>query len=117
MFLTTNRVRVFDDAIQSRVTLASTRKSCPGCTAPRLTERQNASPKTSDQLAQKDLIVSNLLALTNLIDQKTWSLGAHALAVYHNTKVCMSHLELVTGLNKEFASDFGGAASNKNSFL
>jgi len=45
--------------------------------------------------------------------------AAHALAVYHNTKVSMSHLELVTGLSEEFESDFGGdgQASNKHSYL
>ncbi len=45
--------------------------------------------------------------------------AAHALAVYHNAKVSMSHLELVTGLSEEFESDFGGAAraSNKHSYL
>lgn len=36
--------------------------------------------------------------------------AAHALAVYHNTKVSISYLELVTGLSEEFESDFGGAA-------
>ena len=43
--------------------------------------------------------------------------GAHALAVYHITRVCMPHLEMVTRPNEEFASDIGGAASNEHSYL
>jgi len=45
--------------------------------------------------------------------------AAHALAVYHNTKVSISQLELITGLSEEFKSDFGSAsqASNKYSYL
>ena len=45
--------------------------------------------------------------------------AANALAVYHNTKVSMSHLELVTSLSEEFESDFGGAGqvSNRHSYL
>ena len=43
--------------------------------------------------------------------------AAHVLAVYHNTKVFQSHLELVTGLSEEFESDFGGRASNKQSYF
>ena len=33
--------------------------------------------------------------------------AASALAVYQNTKVSVSHLELVTNLSEEFESDFG----------
>jgi hypothetical protein len=42
--------------------------------------------------------------------------AATALAVYQNTKVSMSHLELVTNLNQEFGSDLG-KDSNKHSYL
>ena len=42
--------------------------------------------------------------------------AASALAVYQNTKVSMSHLDLVTNLSEEFASDFG-KDSNKHSYI
>jgi len=42
--------------------------------------------------------------------------AAYALAVFENTKVSMSHLETVTGLNEVFESDFG-KDSNKHSYL
>ncbi len=63
---------------------------------------------------------SNPLMLTIGPSQiKNMVAAAHALAVYHNTKVSMSHLELVINLNAEFESDFGGAgqASSKFSYL
>lgn len=39
--------------------------------------------------------------------------ATYALAVFENTKVSMSHLETVTGLNEVFESDFG-KDSNKH---
>jgi hypothetical protein len=42
--------------------------------------------------------------------------AATALAVYQNTKVFMSHLELVTNLNEEFESDLG-KDSNKHAYV
>lgn len=58
----------------------------------------------------------HLLCLDDVLD---WVVAADALGVYHNTKVSMSHLELVTGLSEEFESDFGGGdqAFNKHSYL
>lgn len=42
--------------------------------------------------------------------------AAYALAVYQNTKLSISHLELVTSFSEEFESDFG-KDSNKHSYL
>ena len=40
--------------------------------------------------------------------------AALALAVYHNSKVSMSHLKLVTSLGEGFETDFGGAGRASN---
>jgi len=45
--------------------------------------------------------------------------ATHALVVYHNIKMSMSHLELIINLNAEFESDFddAGQAFGKFSYL
>jgi predicted ATP-dependent protease len=42
--------------------------------------------------------------------------AASALAMHQNTKVSLSHLEMVINLSEEFESDFG-KDSNKHSYL
>ena len=56
------------------------------------------------------MLTVGLLQIKNIVA------AAYALAVYYNTKVSMSHLELVTSLSEEFESDFG-KDPNKNSYL
>lgn len=136
MFLTTNRVRDFDDAIQSRTTLAVrydplnlvTRKQVWVSFLKKAATLNGAAEfdqKELDRLAGKDLNGrqvraqssnrSNRSLLTVGPSQiKNMAAAAYALATYQNTKVSMSHLELVTSLSEEFEHDFGGAGKASN---
>ncbi|KAL2058743.1 hypothetical protein ABVK25_000034 [Lepraria finkii] len=118
MFLTTNRVRDFDDAIQSRITLAlryeplslATRKQIWVSFLKKAVTVNGAAKvdqKGLDRLAGKHI---NGRQIKNMVA------AAYALAVHQNTEVSMSHLEVVTGLSEEFESDFG-KDSNKHSYL
>ena len=139
MFLTTNRVRDFDDAIQSRITLAVRYDPLNLVTikqvwvsflkkAATLNGAAEFDEKELDRLAGKDLNGrqvraqssnrsnrSNRSLLTVSPSQiKNMVAAAYALATYQNTKVSMSHLELVTSLSEEFEHDFGGAGKASN---
>ncbi len=93
-------------------------------------ERRNMIPKTSTDwrgristVGRLDLHCQNqsnpLMLIIGSSQIKNMVAATHALAVYHNIKVSMSHLELVINLNAEFESDFGGAgqAFSKFSYL
>ena len=138
MLLTTNRVRDFDDAIQSRIHLAlrygplgvDTRKGIWN------TFLQNAitaggeadhSDENLDDLAKHDLngrqvdtcfvevmssYADRFLQIRNVVR------AAHALASQERAVTSYSHLEIVIDSGKEFETDAqGGSSENMRSYL
>jgi hypothetical protein len=139
MLLTTNRVRDFDDAIQSRIHLAlrygplgvDTRKGIWN------TFLQNAitaggkaaySNKNLNDLTRHDLNsrqvgtyfveVMSLYANSFLLQIRNVVRAAHALASQEGAITSYSHLEIVIDLSKEFETDAqGGSSENMRSYL
>jgi hypothetical protein len=122
MFLTTTRVRDLDDANLSRINLAVSYELLSLATSflKKAVTANGAAyviPKTSRDWRGRISMVSRLefhfriqsINTDRVVHRRSTTWSAHALAVYHNTKVSMPHLELFSGLSEEFDSDFGGA--------
>jgi hypothetical protein len=139
MLLTTNRVRDFDDAIQSRIHLAlrysplgvDTRKGIWNIflqNAITASGKADCSDENLDDLAKHDLngrqvcacffeVMSSyanrfLLQIRNIVR------AAHALASQEGAVTSYSHLEIVIDSGKEFETDAqGGSSENMRSYL
>ncbi len=139
MLLTTNRVRDFDDAIQSRIHLAlrygplgvDTRKGIWNIflqNAITAGGKADCSDENLDDLAKHDLngrqvctcfveVMSSyadkfLLQIRNVVR------AAHALASQEGAVTSYSHLEIVINSGKEFETDAqGGSSENMRSYL
>ncbi|ELR10686.1 hypothetical protein VC83_08337 [Pseudogymnoascus destructans] len=116
MLLTTNRVRDFDEAVQSRIHIGvkysplgvDTRKAIWRSFLERAkTENGNAaySDKQLNILAKHSL---NGRQIKNAVR------SAHAIASSDGTHLCYSHLENVLEVGKEFENDFRGSGEMAN---
>ncbi|KAH7374066.1 hypothetical protein BKA64DRAFT_586823 [Cadophora sp. MPI-SDFR-AT-0126] len=120
MLLTTNRVRDFDEAIQSRIHLAlrydplgvDTRKGIWNTFLQKATtvgENADFMDENLDDLAKHDL---NGRQIRNVVR------AAHALASQEGTVMSYSHLEVVIDSGKEFQADAqGGSSENMRSYM
>ncbi|KAH6675958.1 hypothetical protein B0J14DRAFT_652786 [Halenospora varia] len=120
MLLTTNRIRDFDDAIQSRIHLAL-RYNALGINTRRgiwddfLKEAATAKGDAVYSTEELDDLARHVL---NGRQIKNVVRAAHALAAQEAAQVTYSHLGTVIDLSKEFEIDFrGGQAANGQSYL
>ncbi|KAF2174540.1 P-loop containing nucleoside triphosphate hydrolase protein [Zopfia rhizophila CBS 207.26] len=120
LFLTTNRVRTFDEAIVSRIHLAIRYNPLDQSARKEIWKSFLAKAKTKQGPAvckSKDL---NRLAGIDLNGREIKNIvsTAQALAEYEETQVNMSYLEIVVAANREFQTDFKGAGQieSRNSY-
>ncbi|KAF2182673.1 P-loop containing nucleoside triphosphate hydrolase protein [Zopfia rhizophila CBS 207.26] len=121
LFLTTNRVRTFDEAIASRIHLAirynplgqGARKEIWESFLAKADTKQGPAVCKSTDLNRLVGIDLNGREIKNIVST------AQALAEYEETQVNISHLEIVVAANREFQSDFKGAGQieNRNSYV
>ncbi|MCJ1338117.1 hypothetical protein MMC09_003402 [Bachmanniomyces sp. S44760] len=115
MLLTTNRLRNFDDVIQSRIHLAlrygplgvDTRKGIWNTffrNAITAGGKADHSDENLDDLAKHDL---NCRQIRNVVQ------AAHALASQEGAVTSYSHLEIVIDSGKEFETEAQGGSSEK----
>ncbi|KFY05238.1 hypothetical protein O988_00150 [Pseudogymnoascus sp. VKM F-3808] len=116
MLLTTNRVRDFDEAVQSRIHIGV--KYTPlGVDTRKAIWRsflEKAKTENGDALYSDQQL--NVLAKHSLNGRqiKNAVRSAHAIASSDGTHLCYSHLENVLEVGKEFENDFRGSGEMAN---
>ncbi|ELR07645.1 hypothetical protein GMDG_08500 [Pseudogymnoascus destructans 20631-21] len=116
MLLTTNRVRDFDEAVQSRIHVGI-KYSPLGVNTRKVIWRsflEKAKTETGDAVySDKQL---NVLAKHSLNGRqiKNAVRSAHAIASSDGTHLCYSHLETILEVGKEFENDFRGSGEMAN---
>ncbi|ELR10673.1 hypothetical protein GMDG_04940 [Pseudogymnoascus destructans 20631-21] len=117
MLLTTNRVRDFDEAVQSRIHVGI-KYSFLGVDTRKAIWRSFLETKTETGDAVYSDKQLNVLAKHSLNGRqasiKNAVRSAHAIASSDGTHLCYSHLETVLEVGKEFENDFRGSGEMAN---
>ncbi|KFY48964.1 hypothetical protein V495_00869 [Pseudogymnoascus sp. VKM F-4514 (FW-929)] len=116
MLLTTNRVRDFDEAVQSRIHIGVKYSPLGVDTRKAIWRSFLEKAKTENGDAAYSDKQLNVLAKHSLNGRqiKNAVRSAHAIASSDGTHLCYSHLETVLEVGKEFENDFRGSGEMAN---
>ncbi|KFY96264.1 hypothetical protein V500_02531, partial [Pseudogymnoascus sp. VKM F-4518 (FW-2643)] len=118
MLLTTNRVRDFDEAVQSRIHIGVKYSPLGVDTRKAIWRSFLEKAKTENGDAAYSDKQLNVLAKHSLNGRqasiKNAVRSAHAIASSDGTHICYSHLQTVLDVGKEFENDFRGSGEMAN---